>query len=94
MSKSDANAAFRTATFPVVEGTTTVSFDEVPHGEYALWICHDEDADGKLKSNFVGMPKEGVGVSGPPPSFIPSYDEARFTLEGELSEHEIPLKYL
>jgi len=91
---SNAEAAYRTETFAVVKGTTNIAFENVPHGEYALWICHDEDADGNLKSNFLGMPTEGVGVSGPPPSFIPGYDGARFTLDSELSEHDIPLRYL
>lgn len=26
-------------------------------------VHHDEDGNGRLKTNFIGMPKEGVGIS-------------------------------
>ncbi len=91
---SDAEDAYRELTVEIKDKTAAVTFENVPHGEYALWICHDEDKNGKLDTNFIGMPKEGVGVSGPPPSFIPSYGDARFSLGGDQSEHEITIKYL
>jgi hypothetical protein len=40
------------------------------------------------------MPKEGVGVSGPPPSFIPAYKDARFELNEPELTFEIALRYL
>ncbi|MDF1799287.1 MAG: DUF2141 domain-containing protein, partial [Planctomycetota bacterium] len=70
----DADASFRSLTVAIEDGEATGMFHGVPHGEYALWACHDEDADGELDTNFIGMPKEGVGVSGPPPSFLPTFD--------------------
>lgn len=91
---SDAEDAYRELIVEIKDKTATITFENVPHGEYALWICHDEDKDGRLDSNFIGIPKEGVGVSGPPPSFIPSYSDARFTLDSDRSEHEITIKYL
>ncbi len=46
---------------------------KVPH-QVAISVIHDKDLDGKLDSNFVGIPREPVGVSnniegsfGPPP---------------------------
>jgi uncharacterized protein (DUF2141 family) len=91
---SDAAKAYREVTVKIEKGAAAVIFENIPHGEYAIWICHDENGNGKLDTNFIGMPKEGVGVSGPPPSFIPKYDDARFRLEADRSEHEIELKYL
>ena len=91
---SDAEAAYRRETVEIRDGKATVAFEDVPYGEYAIWICHDEDGDGELKTNILGMPKEGVGVSGPPPSFAPSYGDARFAHDGALSEHDIALRYL
>ena len=35
----------------------------VPAGEYAVHVYHDLDANGKMKSNFIGIPKEPTGVS-------------------------------
>lgn len=91
---STAEAAYRRETVEIVDGKATITFEDVPHGEYALWICHDEDGDGQLNTNIIGMPKEGVGVSGPPPSFAPTYSDAKFTHDSALSEHDIALRYL
>ena len=35
----------------------------VPAGEYAVHVYHDLDANGKMKTNFIGIPKEPTGVS-------------------------------
>lgn len=43
-------------------GELTVSMALSP-GEYAVHVYHDLDANGKMKSNFVGIPKEPTGVS-------------------------------
>ncbi len=40
-----------------------VNFAGIAPGRYAVTAQHDEDGDGKLKTNFIGMPKEGVGIS-------------------------------
>jgi uncharacterized protein (DUF2141 family) len=39
-----------------------LSFD-VPPGVYAVAVHHDANANGKMDANFVGIPKEGYGVS-------------------------------
>ena len=91
---SDPEKAYREAKFKIRDGKAVVTFADVPYGEYAIWIHHDEDEDGELKSNFIGMPKEGVGVSGPPPSFIPTYKDARFELNAPEYALEISLRYL
>ena len=66
--------------------TMTCIFTSVAPGTYAVALFHDENDDGKLDTNFVGIPREGVGVSnnklrsfGPP-----SWDDAKFTLKGDV----------
>ena len=39
-----------------------LSFD-APPGTYAVAVHHDANANGRMDSNFFGMPKEGYGVS-------------------------------
>lgn len=59
-----------------ISGTTMkVRFTGLAAGSYGVSVHHDEDADGKLKTNFIGMPKEGVGVSNNPGG-IPSWNKA------------------
>lgn len=57
-------------------------FDNVPPGEFAVSMIHDENANNNFDTNFLGIPKEGWGTSrdakagfGPP-----SYEDARLTL--------------
>ena len=68
-------------------------FDNVEPGEYALTVLHDENGNGKLDTNLLGMPKEGYGVSnnafrrfGPP-----RFREAKITVNGE--PISVPLYY-
>ncbi len=47
------------------EMTSSCSFDltkELP-AYVAISVLHDEDNDGKMKTNFIGIPKEGWAVS-------------------------------
>ena len=38
-------------------------FEDIPPGTYALAVIHDENMNGKLDTNFLGVPKEGYGFS-------------------------------
>jgi uncharacterized protein (DUF2141 family) len=73
-------------------GTMAVSFPNVAPGTYAITVEHDEDGDGKLKTNFIGMPKEGVGVSNNPGG-IPSWSKAQVRVNGNGSI-SIKMRYL
>lgn len=37
--------------------------DVLPYGEYAIAIYHDKNTNGKLDTNFLGIPKERYGFS-------------------------------
>jgi uncharacterized protein (DUF2141 family) len=41
----------------------TCEFQGVPPGTYAVSVFHDENSNGKLDTNFMGIPREGVGAS-------------------------------
>ncbi|MCC7051817.1 MAG: DUF2141 domain-containing protein [Gemmatimonadaceae bacterium] len=47
---------------PVREPEATLTF-ETTAGTYAIAVHHDANANGKLDANFLGIPKEGYGVS-------------------------------
>ena len=72
------------------------NFSGVTPGRYAVSVFHDENNNGKLATNFVGMPKEGVGAStnakghfGPP-----KFDAAAFRFAGGRQELKIKMTYL
>jgi uncharacterized protein (DUF2141 family) len=51
------------ATAPAHTGIVTVIVHGVPPGHYAVQAFHDADGDGKLATNWIGIPREGVGFS-------------------------------
>ena len=66
----------------IVKNKKTYAVFNIPKGEYAISMYHDENANGKLDANFVGMPKEGYGTSNDAKGFMgpPKYDDAKFIL--------------
>ena len=40
-----------------------LTISNIPSGEYAVAVFADMNGNGKLDSNFIGIPKEPVGVS-------------------------------
>ena len=52
------------ATFIKVKGLKAeVSFDSIYPGKYAIQFYHDENQNGKLDMNLIGIPKESYGSS-------------------------------
>lgn len=47
----------------VNEETETVFFNHVPEGRYAIAIYHDENLNGLMDANEMGIPREGYGFS-------------------------------
>lgn len=45
------------------EGVVTLKIPNLPAGEYALAVFHDENDNGKLDTNWLGIPKEKVAFS-------------------------------
>ena len=58
------------------------TFKNIPKGIYAISLVHDANANGKMDTNFLGMPKEGYGVSNNPKNrFLPpSFKQCKFKL--------------
>lgn len=62
--------------------TQTFHFNGLPPGQYAVMVMHDENENGKLDTNFIGMPTEGYGFSNDPKVLRkPTFEEARFELD-------------
>lgn len=50
----------------VPAGTASALFPDVAPGTYAVSAFHDLNANGALDANFIGLPKEPVGMSNNP----------------------------
>ncbi|GGW28809.1 hypothetical protein GCM10007383_12770 [Arenibacter certesii] len=54
---------FRSNSVVAKENTTTVLIDDLPSGNYALAVFHDENGNDELDVNWLGIPKEKVAFS-------------------------------
>lgn len=62
------------------EGRLVFRFN-LPAGSYAVQVMHDENDNGTLDTNFMGLPVEGYGFSNNPQVMRRAlFDEARFTI--------------
>lgn len=73
--------AYRSGKMNIKDGKATTNITGLQEGVYAVIIVHDEDNNGQLKTNWIGMPKEGVGNSNNPKGF-PSFSKSSFSLKG------------
>lgn len=71
---------------PVTQrGKLEIKLPEVPPGVYALSIFHDENNNGRLDKNWLGIPTEPYCFSNNArPKFrAPNWDETKFTLASD-----------
>jgi uncharacterized protein (DUF2141 family) len=67
----------------IMDGKAECTINDLPFGEYAIKLYHDENMDGELNSNFLGIPTENYGFSNNASgTFGPAdYDDAKFLFE-------------
>ena len=91
----DGAKAVRQAAQAIKGGRAVVELDGVPFGSYAIGCIHDENGNGRLDTNLIGIPKEGVcasndarGRRGPP-----RWSDARFDLRASPTTLQIHMRY-
>lgn len=78
---------------PPSGGQATFVFKDLKPGAYAVLITHDENGNGQLDTNAMGMPLEGYGFSNNPRVMRkPTWDEARFDLAGAAARIDVSLR--
>lgn len=80
----------------IAQKQAVCEFSGIAPGTYAISAFHDENSNGKLDTNFMGIPREGVGASnnarghlGPPKS-----EAAAFHFPGGRLELKVTINYL
>ncbi|TXD84877.1 DUF2141 domain-containing protein [Subsaximicrobium wynnwilliamsii] len=75
------NATIRDYSLTVTSATEIFVIDDLPKGEYAISMYHDENSDGVLNRNFFGIPKEPYGFSNnvKPKLSAPDYKDCKFS---------------
>ena len=89
--EEDSKQAYQSVTTAVHDGRAEHVFEQLPYGEYALKLYHDENGNGKLDRNFIGIPKESYGFSNNPRTFAgpASYRQALF--EFKVPDHTLTI---
>ena len=66
----------------VDKNTAVITITDLPKGEYAITMYHDENSDNECNRNFMGIPKEGYGFSNnfKPKFGPPKYNDCKFIL--------------
>lgn len=74
-----------------VDGAATIAFPGLAPGDYAVMVMHDENDNGTLDKNFIGMPTEGYGFSNNPDVMRrATFEEARFTVGAQ--DHAVTIR--
>lgn len=70
-------------------------FEDIPPGTYALAVVHDENMNGKLDTNWLGIPTEGYGFSNDAKALLgaPTFSAASFAYDGQTLDLTISLHY-
>ena len=70
-------------------------FMDIPPGTYAMVVIHDENMNGKLDTNALGIPKEGYGFSNDAKKWLgtPSFSAASFPYDGQNIDLTMSLHY-
>lgn len=78
---------------PPTGDTATFTFKDVAPGRYAVLVTHDENGNGRMDSNAIGMPLEGYGFSNNPNVMRkPTWDEASFEVGADGAAIAIELR--
>jgi len=65
---------------PIENNQVIVMIDSLKYGEYAIKVFHDENKNGELDTDFLGIPDEDYGFSNDASGWFgpPSWENAKF----------------
>jgi uncharacterized protein (DUF2141 family) len=77
----------QTATVKIIMFKATVLFENLPNGNYALAVFHDENSNTKMDLGLFGIPKEAYGFSNNAKGFMsaPKFEAAKITIQQDTS---------
>lgn len=83
-------APVKAAKSEIKDGKTSVTFKDIPLGNYAILCYHDKNNNGQMDFEANGMPKEAYGGSNNVMSMgPPQWEDCKFELSEEPLELEI-----
>lgn len=79
----------------ISHGQAVCEFKSMPPGTYAVSVVHDKNSNNKLDTNFMGIPREGVGASNNAKGHFgpPKFSAAAFQYSGSRKDLVINITY-
>ena len=92
----DQRVAMARVSGAIAGGSSSCDFSNLPNGTYAVSVYHDENDNGRLDANVLGIPKEGVGASNDAKAHFgpPNFNDAKFVVERKPQVLIIHIHYL
>ncbi len=87
--------AFLRKAVKIKSANNIIVLNDIPTGDYAVSIAHDENMNGKIDYYFIQVPKEGYGFSNikKPGLFIPAFSKSKISISKRANHIKIPLYY-
>jgi uncharacterized protein (DUF2141 family) len=76
-------------------GGLATAMNGIRPGVYALALLHDENENGRLDRNLVGIPEEGIGASNDAADRLgpPRFEDAKFEIVEGTNELPVRVRY-
>ena len=76
------------------KGSLVIRLEDLPYGQYAISVFHDENSNEDLDTSVIGIPREPYGFSNDARGFMgpPKYDAASFEYQEGKTAVEINLR--
>lgn len=92
---SDINNLYAAFTLPINDKESSITLHNLPKGDYAVTLFHDENNNNDIEMSSMGIPQEGYGTSNAKGKYDDlSFSEATITIEEKNETTEINMFYL
>ncbi|MBL4585992.1 MAG: DUF2141 domain-containing protein [Flavobacteriales bacterium] len=90
---SSQKEAIRTEQYEIKNNRVSIKLENINYGIYAISVFHDENSNGKMDANWIGIPQEGIGASNNAKGFMgpPKFEDAKFELDSKQLDLKINL---
>lgn len=77
--------AYKSISIEVKNSSETITFQDLPKGDYAISLYHDKNSNGKCDRNLIGIPTEQYGFSNNfrPKFSAPTFKDCVFELDSD-----------
>lgn len=88
------NKAIKALSLPVSNLSAKVTIENLPSGNYAISVFHDEDSNGQIRKNNFGFPLDRYGFSNNPTLYFgpPSFSKCAVQVKNSPVKVEINLR--